>query len=205
MKVETTEQKPRDRKRDRFKRFVDRNRMELSILLSTLIQALILFFWYIPTLESNNLDRLVEEVAFVDSVIIQEPAEDVQPDDGEFELTDKEKVKKEDEEEKKDPRIAGAKDAVISGATAPVDLTPNVTPEYPAEARAAGITGTMTLEVVIADTGEVLQVRSVGKKMGYGLEEAAKKAFMKKQYSPSILDGRAITVKVLVPVRWTLN
>ncbi|MCB1190364.1 MAG: energy transducer TonB [Leptospiraceae bacterium] len=204
MDSEVKEQNQRVRKRDRFKRFVDRNRMELSITLSVILQLLVLFFWYIPPLELNNLDRLVEEVAFVDSVIIQEPVTETQPDDGEFEPSDKLKEEKK-EEKKEDPRISGAQDAIISGATAPVDLSPNIKPEYTTEARAAGITGTMTLEIIIADTGEVLRVRSVGKNLGYGLEEAAIKAFKKKQYSPSILDGKAINVKVLVPVRWTLD
>ncbi len=202
MKTKSTEQKPTEKKT--FKRFVDRNRMELSIALSTILQSLVLLFWYIPPLEFNNLDRLVEEVAFVDSVIIQETVTESEPDDGEFEPTDKLKEQKV-EEKKEDPRISGAQDAVVSGATAPIDLSPNIKPEYTTEARSAGITGTMTLEIVIADTGEVLQVRSVGKNLGHGLEEAAIKAFRKKQYSPSILEGKAITVKVLVPVRWTLD
>jgi protein TonB len=63
----------------------------------------------------------------------------------------------------------------------------------------------MTLEIVIADSGEVLQVRSVGKKFGFGLEEQAIRVYRTKKFSPSILDGKAITVKVLVPIRFTLN
>ena len=100
MDSEVKEQNQRVRKRDRFKRFVDRNRMELSITLSVILQLLVLFFWYIPPLELNNLDRLVEEVAFVDSVIIQEPVTETQPDDGEFEPSDK--LKEEKKEEKKE-------------------------------------------------------------------------------------------------------
>lgn len=63
----------------------------------------------------------------------------------------------------------------------------------------------MTLEVIIGNTGEVLRVRSVGKQLGGGLEEEAIKVYRRKRFSPSILEGKAITVKVLVPIRFTLN
>lgn len=185
--------------KQKIHRFIERYRLETGIALSTLIQALVIFFWYTPAFEYDNLDNLVEEVAFIDSVSIQEPA-DAQLDDGDFELTDKEKVEK-----KEDPRIASASDPIVSGATSPVDLTPNLKPEYTPEAKSAGITGTLTLEMIISETGEVLRVRSVGKKLGSGLEEAAISTFRRKKFSPSILQGKAITVKVLVPVRFTLN
>ncbi|WCL51300.1 energy transducer TonB [Leptospira sp. GIMC2001] len=190
---------PRRSKRQRIHRFIERYRLETGIAVSTVIQALIIFFWYTPAFDYDNLDNLVEEVAFIDSVSIQEPS-DATPDDGDFELTDKEKVEK-----KEDPRIASASDPIVSGATSPVDLTPNVRPEYTAEARSAGVTGTMTLEVIISEAGEVLRVRSVGKKLGNGLEESAIAVYRRKRFSPSILQGKAITVKVLVPVRFTLN
>ena len=118
-----------------------------------------------------------------------------------MELTDKKKV----QEIKEDPRIAGAEDAAISGATAPIDLTPSIRPEYTDQARAEGITGTLTLEIIIADSGEVLQARSVGKKLGFGLEEQAVSTYRRKRFAPSILEGKAITVKVLVPIRFSLN
>lgn len=182
--------------KSKLKRFVERYPYESWIGLSFVLQILILLFWYTPTIEFDRLDKLVEEVAFIDNLSIQEPAEGA-PEDGDFELTDT--LKK-----KEDPRIAGAQDAVISGATAPVDLTPNVIPVFTSDAKAAGISGTTTLEIVIADTGEVLRVRSVGKALGFGLEESAIEAFYKKRYSPSILEGKAITVKVLIPVRFSL-
>lgn len=190
---------PKRSTKQRIHRFIERYRLETGFSLSAIIQALIIFFWYTPNIEYDRLENLVEEVAFIDSVSIQEPS-DATPDDGDFELTDKEKVEK-----KEDPKIASASDPIVSGATSPVDLTPNVRPEYTAEARANGITGTMTLEVIVADTGEVLRVRSVGRKLGHGLEESAIAIYRKKRFSPSILNGQPITVKVLVPVRFTLN
>lgn len=195
------EEPQKKRKRLALKRFIDRNRMNLAMSLSFTLQLLVILFWRTPNLDfSNKLDHLIDEVAFIDNVQIQEAPGEAPPEDGEIELTEKKKV-----EVKEDPRIAGAQDAAIVGATAPIDLTPHIKPEYTEEARAQGITGTITLEVVIADTGEVLQVRSVGKKLGGGLEEAAIATYKKKRFSPSILEGKAITVKVLVPIRFSLN
>lgn len=185
---------------DRYElaRFVERNRYALFVSMSFVLQVAIMFLWFEPGIEYNKLDDLVEEVAFIDSISIKEPA-DSKPDDGDFELTDKQK------KEKEDPRIAGAQDVIISGATSPVDLSPGIAPEYTSEAKSAGITGTITLEVVIADSGEVLRVRILGNRLGYGLEEAAIATFMRKKFSPSILEGKALTVKVLIPVRFTLH
>lgn len=203
--VSTETEVPKVKKRslrNKIHRFIERNRLNVGITISTFIQLGILFFWQTPELDVNKLDHLVEEVAFIDSVSIKDPnMADAPPDDGEVELTDKKKV----QEIKEDPRIAGAEDAAISGATAPIDLSPSIRPEYTDQARAEGITGTLTLEIIIADSGEVLQARSVGKKLGFGLEEQAVSTYRRKRFAPSILDGKAITVKVLVPIRFSLN
>ncbi len=191
--------KQRRSKRAIVHRFIDRNRLNVGLTVSTILQLLVLLFWYTPDLNFNSLDKFVDEVAFVDSVSITENVADT-PTDGDVELADQ--LKK---EIKEDPRIAGAQDSVLSGATAPVDLSPSIKPDYTEEARAAGIEGAMTLEIVIADTGDVLQVRSVGKKFGFGLEEEAIKVYRSKKFSPSFLEGKAITVKVLVPIRYKLN
>ncbi|MDF3821176.1 energy transducer TonB [Leptospira sp. 96542] len=191
---------PTRSKRQKIHRFIDRYRLETGVTLSALLQAVIILFWFTPSFDYDSLDNLVEEVAFIDNVQIQEPTTEAKPDDGDFDLTDKEKLEK-----KEDPRVAGASDPIVSGATSPVDLSPNVRPEYTSEAKSLGITGTMTLEVIIADTGEVLRVRSVGKNLGGGLEQEAINTYRRKRFSPSILEGKPITVKVLVPIRFTLN
>lgn len=185
------------KKRSGLRRFVDRYRMETFLGSSAILQIAALLFWYTPPNTYDHLDNLIDEVAFVDNLVIQDPNVGEAADDGEFEVTDT--LKK-----KEDPRIPGAQDALLTGAIEPIDLSPNVTPEYPDSARAAGITGTITLEVIVADTGEVLRVRPVGKGLGYGLEESAVQAFYKKRYSPSKQDGKPITVKVYVPVRFSL-
>lgn len=104
-----------------------------------------------------------------------------------------------------DPRIGTAVNPVISNATAPIDLNPEITPEYTEGARSHGIEGTIILELIISDAGEVLRARPVGKRLGYGLERMAIRCYEKKRYKPSInSDGERITVKIYQPVRFKL-
>ena len=104
-----------------------------------------------------------------------------------------------------DPRIGTAVNHVVANATAPVDLNPEITPEYTQRARAAGIEGTIILELIISDDGEVLRARPVGKKLGLGLEQAAAQCYLRKRFKPSMnSDGDKITVKIYQPVRFEL-
>lgn len=107
---------------------------------------------------------------------------------------------------KEDPRIATAVNAAVGGATMPVDLSPEVRPQYTAEARNAGIEGAVTLEIVIAEDGKVLRARPVGKKLGLGLDEAAARTYRAKRFKPSIgPQGKPIVVKYYERVRFVLN
>jgi TonB family protein len=104
-----------------------------------------------------------------------------------------------------DPRIAAAVNPVIGNATAPVDLNPELEPQYTSAARAAGIEGTVFLELVIGDEGKVLRARPVGRQLGHGLEEAAIRCYERKRFKPSKnQDGGRITVKIIQPVRYVL-
>lgn len=107
--------------------------------------------------------------------------------------------------DQEDPRAASAANPYIGGATMPVDLTPEISPVYTAEAKSAGVQGTVTLEIVVSDDGKVLRARSVGKRLGHGLEESAAAAFRQKRFQPSMKDGQPITVKFYQPVRFVLN
>ncbi|EMO75785.1 hypothetical protein LEP1GSC127_1203 [Leptospira kirschneri str. 200801925] len=61
------------------------------LLSSTNIHSI---FWYTPSVQFDRLDRLVDEVAFVDNLVIQEPNVGEAADDGEFEVTDTIKKRK---------------------------------------------------------------------------------------------------------------
>jgi len=104
-----------------------------------------------------------------------------------------------------DPRAAFAANPYIGGATMSVDLTSEISPVYISEAKSAGVQGTVTLEIVVSDDGKVLRARSVGKRLGHGLEESAAAAFRQKRFQPSMKDGQPITVKFYQPVRFVLN
>lgn len=81
-------------KKNRLRRWIDRYRMEFFLSVSFLLQIFILFFWYTPSIQFDRLDRLVDEVAFVDNLVIQEPNVGEAADDGEFEVTDTIKKRK---------------------------------------------------------------------------------------------------------------
>ncbi|GAB4442779.1 MAG: hypothetical protein OHK0011_25180 [Turneriella sp.] len=105
-----------------------------------------------------------------------------------------------------DPRIATAVNAAVGGATMPVDLSPEVRPQYTAAARNAGIEGSVTLEIVISEDGKVLRAKPVGKKLGMGLDEAAAATYKAKRFKPSIGPaGKPIVVKYYERVKFMLN
>ncbi|GIX41683.1 MAG: cell envelope biogenesis protein TonB [Leptospiraceae bacterium] len=178
------------------------NRFLIFGVISTISQIWFIKNGYIINAElfkENN--KVYDEIAFVSTIQLQDP-EVSSNENAEGELKETDKIEK---QIKEDPRIASAKNVFMIGATIPVDLTPDIKPEYPQEARIKGIEGTVTLEVVIADTGEVLKVTAINKPLGYGLEQSAISAFKKKRYQPAIYEGKPITVKVLVPVQFRLN
>lgn len=145
--------------------------------------------------------KVYEEIAFVSTIELAEP-QTANQEEAQGEIKETEKL---DTQVKEDPRISSAQNVFMIGATLPIDLTPDIKPEYPMEARKNGIEGVVTLEIVIADTGEVLRAIPINKPLGFGLEQAAIAAFLKKKYQPAIYEGKPITVKVMVPVQFRLN
>ena len=107
--------------------------------------------------------------------------------------------------DKEDPRVATAQNAAVAGGNGGVDLSPDVRPPYSPEARAAGIEGTVTLEVVIDETGKVLRAKQMGKKLGLGLDEAAVKTYRAKKFGPYVAGGKAVPIKMYIRVRFTLE
>jgi len=104
-----------------------------------------------------------------------------------------------------DPRIGTAVIPAVANTTAPIDLSPEIEPEYPSRARSSGIEGIITLELIIADDGKLLRARPVGRKLGNGLEESAVRCYYRKKFKPSIdSNGKPITVKIFHQVRFKL-
>lgn len=143
-------------------------------------------------------DKVYDQIAFVSNLQIETEEGQDEAAEGEIEATDKLL------EDKLDDRIASAVNPFQVNATPPVDLSPSIKPEYTDEARKAGFQGTLYVEIVVADTGEVLMVRP-RKAVGYGLERIAIQTYRRKRFQPALMQGKPITVKIIVPVRYSLN
>ncbi|MBL8032222.1 MAG: TonB family protein [Leptospiraceae bacterium] len=181
---------------------------------SVWLGALLLVFGLVVTVvkfdwspDDSELDKLAVTVDFGD--VVQpfkkkpaKPREEVDEVFGNEFIKDKTPP----DPNKDDPRIATAVNAAVGGATMPVDLSPEVRPQYTAEARSAGIEGAVTLEIVIAEDGKVLRAKPVGKKLGMGLDEAAARTYKAQRFKPSIgPPGKPIVVKYYERVRFVLN
>ena len=91
-----------------------------------------------------------------------------------------------------------------AGSDVPVPKrTKLILPEYPPDAQAQGIRGIVILEIVIDTEGRVVSadvVRSIP-----GLDQAAITAVKQWEYEPSSLDGKAVSVRLTVPITFALK
>ncbi|MFP5248058.1 MAG: energy transducer TonB, partial [Thermoanaerobaculia bacterium] len=90
------------------------------------------------------------------------------------------------------------------GLTAPRMLRRG-TVTYPAIARAQRIEGTVLTNVLVSETGQVLEVRILrGVNRPVGLNEAAEQAMRRSSFSPGTKDGVRVKAWVTVPVEFKL-
>ncbi len=180
-------------------RWVYRNRGAVFFWFSLSIHvAAILFVRFEASHAAGSEGSVYDHIAFT-SVQIDATRAAAEADSAEGEIQASDEALREIDE-----RIAAAVNPFRVGAIRPVDLTPGIKPDYTVEARKAGVEGTLHMEVVIADTGKVLLARPRNR-LGYGLEPLAVAVFRKKKYRPALMAGRAITVRVIIPVRYALN
>ncbi len=92
------------------------------------------------------------------------------------------------------PALAGAEDAAGVLTRPPAVVAP-VEPEYPQEARDAGLAGEVMLEIEISETGEVADA-IVTTPAGHGFDEAALAAARKLSFTPAEIDGRPARVRI---------
>ncbi len=83
---------------------------------------------------------------------------------------------------------------------APAATTPTVPAHRSREAAAAGVTGVVILEIRIDETGGVSGARVV--RSVPMLDEAALATVKQWRYAPSLIEGRAVPVKMMVAVRF---
>jgi protein TonB len=76
---------------------------------------------------------------------------------------------------------------------------------YPFEAMKRNIQGKVNVEFVVDKEGNLTQVKTVGKKLGYGLEEQAVKVFTSMpKWIPGKQDGKVVPVYMMIPIIFTL-
>jgi protein TonB len=91
----------------------------------------------------------------------------------------------------------------VGSDVAQANLVKQVRPEYPAEARAARVQDTVTLEVVISREGRVAELTVVS---GHALlRQSARDAVAQWEYKPFQLNGQQIEVATTITVNYSFQ
>ncbi len=91
----------------------------------------------------------------------------------------------------------------------PAPVTPpkilrRVAAVYPAEALAAGLSGTVVLEIDVDESGKVQKVE-VSTPAGHGFDQAALAAALQFEFSPALSDGRGVPSRVTYAYKFLLQ
>ncbi len=95
-----------------------------------------------------------------------------------------------------EPLAAGSEDVPVP------KKAKHVQPTYPPEALAQGVRGIVILDVVVDTQGKVESTRVV--RSVPGLDEAAIAAARQWEYAPTKVDGKAVRVRITVPITFAL-
>jgi TonB family protein len=96
---------------------------------------------------------------------------------------------------------APAQELPPSGTTAPRVIQKSE-PEYPDEARVAGLEGTVVVQAVIGEDGVPRDIR-VAKSLGLGLDEKAVEAVSTWRFKPGMKDGVPVTDPMTIEVAFS--
>lgn len=78
--------------------------------------------------------------------------------------------------------------------------------KYPREAAENNAGGTVTISLVVKETGEVDNIRVTSTPLGYGLdEEALRVALLMPNWEPAIKDGKKVTMEHNFPIKYTIT
>ncbi|HEY4364804.1 MAG TPA: energy transducer TonB [Bryobacteraceae bacterium] len=100
------------------------------------------------------------------------------------------------------PAVPGANK--VGGAVMMSKLITKVDPQYTDQARAARWQGTVTLDVVIDETGKPTDLKVV-KPLGLGLDEQAMMAVVQWRFQPTMLNGTPVKVQTQIEVPFRLQ
>lgn len=77
--------------------------------------------------------------------------------------------------------------------------------KYPAMAAEKNVQGTVYISFTIEKDGALTDIKSDGRKVGYGLEEEAIRVMkLSKRWNPGILAGKPVRTKYNIPVKFTM-
>jgi TonB family protein len=91
----------------------------------------------------------------------------------------------------------------VGAGVNPPSVLQKVEPEYSEEGRAAGLQGTVVVQVVIGPDGVARDARIL-RGLGLGLDEQAIEAISRWQFKPGVKDGEPVPVAATIEVNWRL-
>ena len=78
--------------------------------------------------------------------------------------------------------------------------------EYPSDALDNSIEGTVMVEFVVDEKGNISNVHAINEKIGYGLEEEAVNVVSKTSgWSPAKIKNKNVKMKMRIPITYTLS
>ena len=98
----------------------------------------------------------------------------------------------------------GPKRIRIGGEVQAPKIIAKIQPVYPAQAKAAGIQGTVILHAIVGMEGNPLQLRVMNNQIDPELSRAAVEAVSQWRYRPTLLNGQPIEVDTTIKVNFTL-
>jgi TonB family protein len=93
----------------------------------------------------------------------------------------------------------------VGGMVHQCNLISKVNPDYPADAQAEGVEGTVMLKAIVSKDGSLLSVKSVSNGVDPRLVRAALAAVPLWRYQPAMLNGEPVEVITTIDVTFRLN
>jgi TonB family protein len=93
----------------------------------------------------------------------------------------------------------------VGGMVQTVKLISKVAPDYPADAQAEGVEGTVMLKAIVSKDGSLLSIKSVSNGIDPRLVRAALAAVPLWRYQPALLNGEPVEVVTTIDVTFRLN
>uniref|UniRef100_Q01X37 TonB family protein n=1 Tax=Solibacter usitatus (strain Ellin6076) TaxID=234267 RepID=Q01X37_SOLUE len=92
----------------------------------------------------------------------------------------------------------------IGGNVQPSKLITKVNPEYPADLKQQGVTGSVVIRAIISKTGDILNAQVINT-VHPGLAQAALDAVKQWRYQPTLLNGQPVEVITTVTIAFELE